>query len=179
MGSKMADREALERTWDAHTSAEFVTLDVDATMRTLADNPTVLHLPTGMGATGFEAVRDFYERWFVGRNPADMSIESLSRTVGDQSVVDEMLITFTHDIEVPWILPGVAPTGRQVRVPVIGIIGFEGTAVLSEHIYWDQAAVLAQVGLLDGEVVKRLPVITAPAGLLDGTVATNELAQPR
>ncbi|MGW3346322.1 nuclear transport factor 2 family protein [Nonomuraea rubra] len=175
----MADRQAMERMWEAHTAAEFETRDVDATMRTMTDDPTVLHVPTGMGGTGYEGVRDFYRRWFVGRNAADMSIESLSRTVGDDRIVDEMMITFTHDIEIPWILPAVAPTGRRVRVPVIGIVGFEGTAVASERIYWDQAAVLAQVGLLDGDVVGRLPIIVSPDGLLDGTVAPNGLAQPR
>jgi carboxymethylenebutenolidase len=133
------------------------------------------HVPTGMGASGYENVRDFYRRWFGGRNAADLAIETLSRTVGDRSVVDEMLITFTHDVEVPWILPGVAPTGMLVRIPVIGIIGFEGTAVVSEHIYWDQAAVLAQVGLLDGDAVRRLPIVTTQFGLLDGTVPTNQL----
>jgi carboxymethylenebutenolidase len=175
----MADRQAMARMWDEHTSAEFVTRDVEATMRTMTDNPSVMHVPTGMGGVGFDGVRDFYRRWFVGRNAADMSIESLSRTVGEASLVDEMMITFTHDIEIPWILPGVPATGSQVRVPGIAIVGFEGTAVASERIYWDQASVLAQVGLLDQETVKRLPVITDPQGLLAGTVSPNQLAQPR
>jgi carboxymethylenebutenolidase len=175
----MSDQKAMLRAWEAHTAAEFVTRDVDATMRTMTDNPTVLHLPTGMGAIGFDGVRNFYRQWFVGRNAADMSIESVSQTIGDTSIVDEMLITFTHDIEIPWILPAVAPTGKQVRIPVIGIVGFEGTAIASERIYWDQAAVLAQVGLLDSATVKRLPIIAAPAGLLNGSVATNQLAQAR
>jgi carboxymethylenebutenolidase len=175
----MADRQAMARMWDEHTSAEFVTRDVEATMRTMTDNPSVMHVPTGMGGVGFDGVRDFYRRWFVGRNAADMSIESLSRTVGEASIVDEMMITFTHDIEIPWILPGVPATGRQVRVPGIAIVGFEGTAVASERIYWDQASVLAQVGLLDQETVNRLPVITDPQGLLAGTVSPNQLAQPR
>ncbi|WP_226900192.1 nuclear transport factor 2 family protein [Nonomuraea phyllanthi] len=175
----MTDRQAMERVWEAHTSAEFETRDVEATMRTMTDNPTVMHVPTGMGGTGYTGVRDFYRQWFVGRNAADMSIESLSRTVGDGTIVDEMLITFTHDIEIPWILPSVPPTGRQVCVPVIAIVGFEGTAVASERIYWDQAAVLAQVGLLDGETVTRLPIVASPLGLLDGTAVPNQLAQPR
>src|ERR1700754_3990305 len=126
---KMSDRKAMVRTWEAHTAAEFVTRDVDAAMQTMTDNPTVLHLPTGMGATGFDGVRDFYQQWFVGRNAADMSIELISQTIGDTSIVDEMLITLTHDIEIPWILPAVVPTGKQVRFPVIGIVGFEGAAI--------------------------------------------------
>ncbi|MFG2076869.1 carboxymethylenebutenolidase [Nonomuraea maritima] len=173
----MADRQAMERAWDAHTAAEFVTRDVEATMRTMTADPTVLHVPTGMGGTGYDGVRDFYRRWFVGRNAADMSIASLSRTVGEASIVDEMLITFTHDIEIPWILPAVPPTGRQVRIPVIGIVTFEGTAVAGERIYWDQAAVLAQVGLLDDPTVRRLPIVTTQHGLLDGTTPFNQLAR--
>jgi carboxymethylenebutenolidase len=148
-------------------------------MRTMTNNPTVLHVPTGMGGVGFEGVRDFYQQWFVGRNADNMSIVSMSRTIGHASIVDEMLITFTHVIEIPWILPAVAPTGKQVRIPVIGIVGFEGAAVASERIYWDQAAVLVQVGLLDSAAVERLPIITAPHGLLDGSLAMNQLAQTR
>ncbi|MBO3676146.1 nuclear transport factor 2 family protein [Streptomyces sp. NEAU-YJ-81] len=165
------------RQWQAHTRAEFVTRDVDATMRTMSDNPAVLHVPTGMGGTGREGVRAFYRTWFVGRNAADLNIESVSRTVGDMTVVDELLLSFTHDIEVPWILPGVAATGRKVDTPVIAIVGFEGTAVAYEHVYWDQAAVLAQVGLLDRATVERLPVVTAPRALLDGSHPLNQLAQ--
>ncbi|WP_220448478.1 nuclear transport factor 2 family protein [Nonomuraea mesophila] len=175
----MSDREAMARTWDQHTSAEFVTRDVDATMRTMTGNPSVMHVPTGMGGVGYDGVRDFYRRWFVGRNAADTTIESLSRTVGEASIVDEMMISFTHDVEIPWILPGVPATGRRVRVPGIAVVGFEGTAVASERIYWDQASVLAQVGLLDEETARRLPVITDPQGLLDGTVAPNLLARRR
>jgi carboxymethylenebutenolidase len=130
-----------------------------------------------MGGVGYDSVKDFYTRCFVGRNAADLSIESLSRTVGDERIVDEMLLTFTHDVEVPWILPGVAATDKKIVIPVIGIVGFEGTAVASEHIYWDQAAVLAQVGLLDTETVQRLPMIASPHALLDGTMATNELVR--
>lgn len=173
----MADRQAMERAWDAHTAAEFVTRDVEATMRTMTADPTVLHVPTGMGGTGYDGVRDFYRHWFVGRNAADMSITSLSRTVGDDSIVDEMLITFTHDIEIPWILPAVPPTGRHIRIPVIGIVTFEGTAVAGERIYWDQAAVLAQAGLLDTPAVQRLPIVADQHGLLDGTTPFNQLAR--
>jgi carboxymethylenebutenolidase len=173
----MSDHKAMVQMWEAHTAAEFVTRDVDATMRTMTNNPTVLHVPTGMGGVGFDAVRDFYQQWFVGRNAADLSIESMSRTIGDECIVDEMLITFTHDIEIPWILPAVAPTGKQVRIPVIGIVGFEGTAVASERIYWDQAAVLAQVGLLGSAAVESLPIVTDPHRLLDGSSAMNQLAQ--
>jgi carboxymethylenebutenolidase len=107
------------RQWEAHTTAEFITRDLDATMRTMSDNPTVLHLPTGMGGVGLGAVRSFYSTWFVGRNPADLEIKSISQTAGEAAIVDEMVVSFTHDSEVPWILPGVPATGKRVIIPVI------------------------------------------------------------
>src|SRR5215467_7032596 len=101
----MSDQKAMVEMWEAHTAAEFVTRDVDATMRTMTDNPTVLHVPTGMGGVGLAAVRGFYATWFVGRSPADIEIQSISQTLGEATIVDEMLVSFTHDIETPWILP--------------------------------------------------------------------------
>ena len=47
------------------------------------------------------------------------------------------------------MLPGVAPTGRKVLIPTVVVMGFESGKVAYEHIYWDQASVLVQVGLLD------------------------------
>ncbi|MDH2393693.1 nuclear transport factor 2 family protein [Streptomyces sp. HNM0663] len=93
----------LERVWDLHTNSEFVTLDVDATMATMTDDAQVLHVPTAMGARGRQAVRDFYRRWFVGHNPRDFSPTTLTRTTGPNRIVDEMLVSFTHDTPVPWI----------------------------------------------------------------------------
>ncbi|MFE7773532.1 nuclear transport factor 2 family protein [Streptomyces sp. NPDC057445] len=154
----------LERVWELHTSGEFSTLDVDATMATMTDDPVVLHVPTAMGARGREAVRDFYRRWFIGHNPQDFTITTLTRTTGRDRIVDEMIVSFTHDIEVPWILPGVAPTGRPV-----GIVSFEGSLISAEHIYWDQASVLGQVGLVGPDALSRLPVVTDQrATLTDG-----------
>jgi carboxymethylenebutenolidase len=156
----------MEDVWQAHTDSEFLRPDVDATMATMTENPTVLHVPTAMGGRGLNEVKDFYEHWFLRRNPRDLTLRSVSRTVGDERIVDEMVVSFTHDIEVPWILPGVAPTGRPVSIPLVAIVGFRGGAIDSEHIYWDQAAVLAQTRLLHPDVVARLPVVTEQSGVL-------------
>lgn len=155
------DLAGTETTWDAHTSAEFVDRDVDATMATMTDDPVVVHVPTAVGACGLEAVRDFYATWFIGHQASDMQLSLSSRTVTAERVVDELVISFTHDTVIPWILPGVAPTGRRVVVPIVTVIGMREGLVASEHIYWDQATVLAQVGLIDPE---GLPV-TGPQQL--------------
>lgn len=140
---------ANERVWDEHTAAEFVLADVDATMATMTDDPVVLHVPTSTGARGRTAVRRFYADHFIGHQAQDMHLELMSRTATADRVVDEMTIAFTHDVEIPWVLPGVAPTGRRVVMPIVTVIGMRDGLVDSEHIYWDQASVLAQVGLLD------------------------------
>lgn len=145
----MPDLDAIEEVWDAHTAAEFVTADVDATMATMTANPVVLHVPTSVGASGRDDVRQFYANYFIGHQAADMSLRLLSRTATVDRVVDELAISFTHDVEIPWILPGVPPTGRKVVIPIVTVIGMRDGLVNSEHIYWDQASVLAQVGLLD------------------------------
>ncbi|MET8184018.1 MULTISPECIES: nuclear transport factor 2 family protein [unclassified Streptomyces] len=175
----MADRATMERIWEAHTAGEFVAQDVEATMATMDDDPIVVHVPTAMGGSGYDGVKDFYARWFIGRNPDDFTVRSISRTVGDDSLVDEMIVSFTHDIEVPWILPGLAPTGQQVRIPVIAVVDFRGPRVRSERIYWDQTAVLAQTQLLNDDIVRRLPVVTTPLDVLDGRVPLNQLTSPR
>jgi len=118
-------------------------------MATMTDDPVVLHVPTSIGARGRTAVRRFYADYFIGHQAQDMRLELVSRTASVDRVVDEMTISFTHDVEIPWVLPGAAPTGRRVVVPLVAVVGMRGGLIDSEHIYWDQASVLAQVGLLD------------------------------
>jgi carboxymethylenebutenolidase len=130
-------------------AAEFVDLDLDATMATMTDDPYVNHVPVMTGGVGREAVRTFYGRHFIGKWPADIDITPVSRTVGEAQVVDELVLSFTHDIEMPQLLPGVEPTGRHVRLAFCVVVAFEDGKVAHEHIYWDQASLLTQVGLLD------------------------------
>jgi carboxymethylenebutenolidase len=135
--------------FDEHVASEFEAKDIDATMRTMVDEPYVWHVPALTGAAGGEEVRRFYETQFIGQTPADAVLHPISRTVSEDRVIDEFVLEFTHDAEVPFMLPGIAPTGRKVRVPTVVVMGFEGDKISYEHIYWDQATVLAQVGLLD------------------------------
>ena len=160
--------------FDAHMRAEFVEGNVDATMATMTDTPHVTHVPVLTGGHGRDEVRAFYATWFVGRWPADTQVTQISRTVGQGRVIDELIITFTHDVEMPALLPGVAPTGRKVALPHVVLVGIVDGKVAYEHIYWDQASLLVQVGLLDPTT---LPVSGAEqaAKLRDPTLPSNEL----
>ncbi len=135
--------------FDEHVAAEFVHLDLERTMATMTDDPYVYHLPAMTGGVGREAVRDFYGKHFIGKWPADAEIRPVARTVGDDRVVDELVLSFTHDIEMPQLLPGVAPTRRKVKLTFCVVAGFEGGKLAFERIYWDQASLLTQIGLLD------------------------------
>jgi carboxymethylenebutenolidase len=144
----MANKE-LGAVFDAHVAAEFVHLNLDATMATMSSDPYVYHLPAMTGGVGFEDVREFYGAHFIGKWPQDVEITPISRTVGADQVVDELVLSFTHDIEMPQLLPGVAPTGRKVKLAFCVVVGFEDGKVHHEHIYWDQGSLLAQIGLID------------------------------
>jgi carboxymethylenebutenolidase len=166
--------KSLGAVFDAHTAAEFQTRDIEATMATMGETPHVTHVPTMTGGHGRDAVRRFYETWFIGRWPEDTVVKQVSRTIGENRVVDEVMISFTHDCEMPAILPGVAPTGRKVTIPFVVVVGFEGDKIAYERIYWDQASMLVQLGLLDGAA---LPVTGAEqtARLIDPKLPSNTL----
>jgi carboxymethylenebutenolidase len=171
----MSTEPDLAAVFDDHVAAEFVHLDLEATMATMTDDPYVNHVPVMTGGVGADAVREFYGTHFIGKWPQDTAITPVSRTVGARQVVDELVLSFTHDIEMPQLLPGVAPTGRPVQLAFCVVVGFEDGKVSHEHIYWDQASLLVQVGLIDPEA---LPVTGAEhaANVLDPrTHPLNEL----
>ena len=143
-----ADRD-IASVFDDHVAAEFVDMDLDATMATMTEDPYVNHVPVMTGGVGLEGVRRFYGDHFIGKWPNDIAITPVSRTVGESQVVDELVLSFTHDIEMPQLLPGIAPTGRHVQLAFCVVVAFADGKVAHEHIYWDQASLLAQVGLLD------------------------------
>jgi carboxymethylenebutenolidase len=160
--------------FDAHMQAEFQDLDLEATMATMSKEPYVHHVPTITGGNGTDGVRDFYGDHFIGQWPDDTETRQVSRTIGQNQVVDELVMTFTHDRQLDIMLPGIAPTGRRITVPVVVVVGFEDGKVHHEHIYWDQASVLAQAGLL---APAGLPVTAAEQAesLLDQGLPKNEL----
>jgi carboxymethylenebutenolidase len=162
----------LSALWDRHLELEFVHRDVESNMKTMVAQPYVNSIPTLTGGVGYEELYNFYDKHFLHVNPADTRTIPISRTIGADRVVDEMIFCFTHDREIDWMLPGVAPTGKYVEVPLIAIVSFRGGKLYNEHIYWDQASVLVQVGLLSRE---GLPVsgVEATQKLLNKNLPSN------
>ncbi|KIW95954.1 uncharacterized protein Z519_03020 [Cladophialophora bantiana CBS 173.52] len=145
----------LETIWEAHTRLEFGEKDVDKTMATMVPQPYVNHVPTMTGGIGHDQLRRFYADFFIPNNPPDMRIRLLSRTVGVDRVVDEMFVSFTHTTDIPWMLPGVPPTNKKVEVVLVSVVCLRGGKLFHEHIHWDQATVLVQVGLLDPKYIPK------------------------
>jgi carboxymethylenebutenolidase len=160
--------------WEAHTRTEFETRDVDGTMAGMVAQPYVNHIPTMTGGVGHDQLKRFYKYHFIGANPPDTAMKLISRTVGENSLVDEILFSFTHTSEIDWMLPGVPPTGCKVEISLVAIVQFCGDKLAHEHIYWDQASVLVQIGLLDP---KGLPVAGAESAhkAVDKTLPSNGL----
>ena len=160
--------------WEEHLQHEFDTRDTDRTLDTMVEDAYVNHIPTLTGGYGKAELREFYSRHFIPKMPADTALTSISRTVGEDQIVDEIIVSFTHDIEMDWMLPGVPATNRRVQVPLVVIVRFRDRKLAHEHIYWDQASVLAQIGLLDEAKLPILGKITADK-VRDPSITPNEL----
>ncbi|KAI9653391.1 MAG: hypothetical protein M1821_007056 [Bathelium mastoideum] len=177
----------LERVWDKHTELEFKTKDADKTLATMVANPYVNHVPTLTGGIGAKDLHRFYAKFFIPGNPPSLRTRLLSRTIGVDRIVDEMLITFKHTQPIPWMLPGIPATNKSVEIALVSVVCIRGGKLYHEHIYWDQATVLVQVGLLDPKMVpqamkkqgvERLPVVGAEGArkvVDEESVESNEL----
>jgi carboxymethylenebutenolidase len=141
-------RADLSLLWEEHTNHEFSTRDVDSTLATMVEDAYVNHVPVLTGGAGKSALRIFYSVDFIPRMPPDTKLTPISRTVGEDQLVDEMIFSFTHSQEMPWMLPGIPATNRYVEVALVAIVRFRDGKLAHEHIYWDQASVLKQIGLL-------------------------------
>ena len=169
-----AAQQALSDLWDEHVRDEFAIKDANAALDTMVPDAYVNHVPVLTGGVGKEQLREFYSKHFIPNMPADTEIIPISRTIGSERLVDEMIIRFTHTIEIDWWLPGIPPTGKRVECATVAVITFRDGKLFNEHIYWDQASVLVQLGLLDPS---KLPVagVETARKVIDPTLPSNEL----
>src|SRR5262249_52318175 len=141
--------------FDTHIAKEFVDRDVDATMATMVAEPYVHCVPVMTGGCGGKGGGWVFSEHFVNQIPKDAEVTPISRTIGKDQVVDEVIVSFTHDTQWDYLLPGIPPTGKRVDLPHVVVMKFENGKVAHEHVWWDQASLLVQVGLLDPA---KLPV---------------------
>jgi len=167
-------QKALIQRWEEHVRYEFSTRNTEDTLATMVQDAYVNHIPVLTGGVGRDELREFYSKWFIPQMPPDTEMIPVSRTVGEDQLVDEMVIKFTHTIRMDWMLPGVAPTGKRVQVPLVAIVRFRDGKLAHEHIYWDQASVLVQLGLIDRS---NLPVagVDSARKVLDPSLPANAL----
>ena len=152
MNDNSSEQETMLSVLRQHLFAEFVLKDADQALATLTENPHVLLIPSGAGGIGKEAVRDFYTNHFIPNIPPDLELIPVSQTTSKDRVVDELVVRLTHTLNMDWMLPGVPATGRKVEFVLVTIHQFENGKVMSEHLYWDQATVLSQLGIVDTPV---------------------------
>jgi len=172
------DQETLHQLWEEHIKHEFATHDTEETLATMVDDAYVNHVPTLTGGVGKEALREFYSKRFIPQMPPDTEMTPVSRTIGTDQLVADMVFKFTHTIRMDWMLPGLAPTGKRVEVPLVAIVKFRDGKLAHEHIYWDQASVLVQLGLIDAG---KLPVagVESARKVLDPSLPSNALMNRR
>jgi carboxymethylenebutenolidase len=167
-------QENLSQLWEEHMRHEFSTRHTEDTLATMVEDAYVNHIPVLTGGVGRNELREFYSKRFIPQMPPDTEMSPVSRTIGEDQLVDEMVFKFTHTIRMDWMLPGIAPTGKRVEVPLVAIVRFREGKLAHEHIYWDQASVLVQIGLLDAS---KLPVagVESARKVLDPRLPSNEL----
>ena len=166
-----AEQRAMLDLWEQHLKAEFQDKDARASCDTMVAHPYVNHVPVLTGGVGRRQLEHFYGRYFVPGMPPDVELKPISRTVGQNRIVDEFVFCCTHTVAMDWLLPGVAPTGRRLELPTVVIVTFEDGKIHHEHIHWDQASALVQLGLLDP---RNLPV----AGAETARKLLNPMAVP-
>jgi carboxymethylenebutenolidase len=172
--SLTAAQEFLRDLWEKHVQCEFTTHNTEDTLATMVEDAYVNHIPVLTGGVGREQLQEFYSKRFIPQMPPDTEMTPISRTIGNDQLVDEMVFKFTHTIRMDWMLPGIAPTGKRVEVPLVAIVRFREGKLAHEHIYWDQASVLVQLGLLDAGT---LPVagVESVRKALDPSLPSNAL----
>ena len=168
------EQKFLSDLWEEHMRYEFLTRNTEDTLATMVEDAYVNHVPVLTGGTGHDQLREFYSKRFIPQMPPDTEMIPISRTIGTDQVVDEMVVKFTHTIRMDWMLPGIAPTGKQVEIPLVAVVRFRDGKLAHEHIYWDQASVLVQLGVLDAGTLPVAGRETA-SKVLDPSLPSNGL----
>ncbi|KAF2194598.1 NTF2-like protein [Zopfia rhizophila CBS 207.26] len=145
----------LERVWEENVEHKFHARNASQLLETFTSEPKpfVNYTPTMTGGVGIEELKRFYTEFFLVNSPPNFHMRLVSRTIGVDRIVDELYIQFKHTVPMPWILPGITPTNHKVEIVVVSIVGMRGGKIWHERMYWDQASVLFQVGLLDPDDV--------------------------
>jgi carboxymethylenebutenolidase len=160
--------------WDTHLQSEFSAKSTEEALATMTATPRVNVVPLMVGANDRAELEVFYSKHFLNQLPPDIEMTPVSRTVGTERVVDEMVIRFTHTLQMDWVLPGIPPTGKRIEFAMVVVVQFEKGKIAHEHLYWDNATILRQAGLLPDPL---LPVRGAESArqVLDPTQPMNEL----
>jgi carboxymethylenebutenolidase len=175
MSEHMAPGEkATSALWDKHLESEFAQKSPDGALKTMTDNPRVTIVPTMLGGKGTTQLRDFYARHFLNQLPPDLEVVPVSRTIAQSRVIDELVLKFTHTMQMDWLLPGIPPTGKRIELAFVVIVYMEGDKIAAEHLYYDNATVLKQAGLITDP---KLPILGAEhaRNMLNHTAPLNEL----
>jgi carboxymethylenebutenolidase len=168
------EQQAMEKLWEEHVASEFQSKNAEAAINTMVERPSVNHVPVMTGGVGRKQLTHYYDRYFIPQMPPDTQITPVSRTIGHDRLVDEFVIKFTHTLQMDWLLPGVPPTNEPVEIAIVTVIQFQDGKMASERIYYDQASILVQLGLLNPE---KLPVagVEIARKVLNDELPSNEL----
>jgi carboxymethylenebutenolidase len=169
-----ADDRKLNDAWEEHLRTEFSAHSADEAIATMVANPLVNQVPVMIGGDGREQLYEFYARYFLPQIPPDAEMVPVSRTIGQGRLVEEMVFRFTHTVSMDWMLPGIQATGKRVEIGMVVVVQFEGDKLAHEHLYWDQASVLVQLGLLQPG---SLPIVGVEGArsVLDRSIRLNQL----
>lgn len=134
--------------WNDHITGEFGTKDVELALSTMVDDASVMHMPTRSGGKGKAELRPYYRDMFIPSIPEQWEHTVTNRVMTENTIVEEATVRLVHSKQMEWFLPGVPPTGKTIDVELVIVIKFREGKMATERIYWDQAAVLRQIGKL-------------------------------
>jgi carboxymethylenebutenolidase len=149
---------AITGLWETHLASEFAHKDPEEAIGTMTENPRVTIVPSMIGGSGRDEMRTFYSKHFLNQLPPDLEVIPVSRTIGETRIVDELVLKFTHSLQMDWVLPNIPATNKRIEFAMVAIVHVEGDKIASENLYWDTATILRQAGLLPDP---KLPVLGA------------------